>query len=261
MSEPIKSPDLNASESASTPSLQALVENLQEQIALLATLTEGGVKPKTEAACTECARQAQYNDELSLQVAALRQGWIQDKSKYVQASLDLQQVQHVVEACNVTFQKLHRSQDGFLADGLPLSQIAVETIATYCDERRKQHWDETSAAIDRKKTKLKKRKRDLVGANQIFHERAALLNTELFRFKSWLDMTHRSLEDKYQRYCQIMREHGAKPEVLYEDQEALSEAEASYIDAWTARMDAAHKATETAHLYGLSEPFEDMDEV
>jgi hypothetical protein len=54
-------------------------------------------------------------------------------------SLDLQQIHHVIEAYDVTFRELRQSKDGFLGNGLPLSQIAVDTIASYCDERRKQY--------------------------------------------------------------------------------------------------------------------------
>lgn len=148
-----------------------------------------------------------------------------------------------------------------MGNGLPLSQIAIDTISAYCDEQRKQHWDETRAAMERKSSKMKKRARDMAKANQVFHDFALRFNAELSRYSEWLEVRRQSLQDNYQRYCQIMQERGAKPKLMYDDQEVLSEAEALYTEAWTARIGAARKGTEAAQLYGLSDPFEGMDEV
>jgi protein-arginine kinase activator protein McsA len=246
-------------DNASSVTISAVIKSLQDQVALLATFPEDNIKhPKETTVCTECAKRANDNDELNLQIDALRRGWMEEKSEHVQASLDLEQLQRVVDVCDVTFQKLVHSKDGFLGNGLPLSQIAADTIATYCDEQRKQHWDETREALAQKSARMKKKGRDMVKANQIFHDFASQFNSELFRYSEWLDARCQSLQDNYQRYCQIMQEHGARPELLYDDQEVLSEAETSYTKAWTARLEAARKAMEAAQLYGLTDPFEGM---
>lgn len=214
-----------------------------------------------DESCATCDGNTNYVDELNIQIDSLRQGWMEDKSRHVQMSLDLQGMRHVIEACDVTFHELRQSKDGFLGNGLPLSQIAVDTIASYCDEQRKQHWDDNRASMDRKSSKMKKKAREMLESNQIFHEFAQSFNNELYRYSQWLDVRHRSLQDNYQRFCQIMQEQGAKPELLYGDHEVLAESQTAYREARADRLEAARKAIEAAQLHGLSDPFEGMDEV
>jgi hypothetical protein len=246
---------------ASPPCPNAIVKSIQDQMALLASIISDGVLLRSEATCADCEQISKYNDELNIRVDILRRGLMEEKTRHFQTSLDLQQLKHVIDACNVTFQQISQTKDGCQGNGLSLYQVANDAITSYCDEKRKEHLSEEQAAIDRKNREMKTQAQEVQRANKIFHEFAMAFNIQLLRYSDWLDARCQSLKDNHKRYCQIMQEYGGKSELLYDDQEVLSEAEASYKDAWTGRLEAARKATEMAQVYGLSDPFEDMDEV
>jgi hypothetical protein len=234
---------LVASKSAkpdASPCTNVIVKSIQDQMALLASII-------SKATCAECD--------------ILQRDLIEEKTRHFHTSLALQHLKHIIDACNVTFHQISQTEDGCQGNGLSLYQIADNAIKSYCDEKRKEHLREEQATINQKNSEMKTQAQEAQRANKIFHEFATAFNIQLFRYSDWLDARYQSLKNNHNRFCQIMQEYGGKSELLYDDQEALLEAEALYKEARRGQLEAARKATEMAQIWGLSDPFEDMDEV
>jgi hypothetical protein len=228
------------------------MQSLRSQVAQLSTTLKS--KDATLHSCLSCSDHVLQEQSLAADVEWVRQAWLREKQEHTQNRLRFEQNQAIVNACDATFRNLRYIRDGAIDGDKPLSQIAQETISSHHDELMHKFYKDAESSLDHKSSRLKRRARDLLETHRICIATAQDFNNELATYSAWLESKKVFVEQSYRRYCEIMQEAGTRPQLLYEDENALSEAGRLYTGAFGAQAEAAGRAFEAAHLDGMPGP-------
>jgi hypothetical protein len=240
-----------------TKSTDALISEMQSLRSVVAQLSAMlNSKDATLHSCLSCSDRVLREQSLAADVEKVRQAWLHEKQEHTQNRLRFEQNQALVNACDATFRNLRYLHDGAIDGDKPLSQIAQETISSHHDEIMYKFYEDAESSLDRKSSRLKRRARNLLETHRICIATAQDFNNELVRYSAWLESKKVFVEQSYRRYCEIMQEAGIQPQLLYEDENALSEAGRLYTGAFGAQAEAAGRAFEAAHLDGMPGPLE-----
>ena len=97
---------------------------------------------------------------------------------------------------------------------------------------------------------LRRELRPMLAANRHHSRLATALHRELRYFAEWLDLKRDNLQASYRRYCEIMRENGAEPEILYPGAASLNEARERFLIAAGWREEVEKTAISAAQREG-----------
>ena len=175
----------------------------------------------------------------------------------MRAWLEVDQRQAILDAYDAWFHNASLGKD----EALPvktLSTLAEEYMDRHFQDAGKHKLQEMQRSIDERRSKVRKSARTLLSANRTFCNFGLAYRDEMDRYMQWLEAKRLDLHENYRRYCQIMRENGAEPELMYGDSPTVLNCQNSFLDAWASRQEAARAAVEAAHLDGCADIMEDM---
>jgi len=225
---------------------------------MISTLPAALPDQPIEVACPGCEKHVANERRCANEIHFIREGWKYERQKHMETYLRLQELQTIIKACDAAYRATSFQRNGTFASNIPLSQIARDTIASYYQTQREMELNDTIKAIEQTRAKLKQRSSELIRANWNYNHFASKFEDQMKLWQKWLDKRSSWLEQNYTKYCEIMKEEGAKPEMLYSESDSIDAAKQSYLAALHERQEAARRAVETAYLDGCPDMLEDV---